>query len=69
MTTHFPPGWSAEIYEFPASGRARIGGQREDNNATNEFESPRAPDATFGSSWYHDAAIQESRRPTKRTQH
>jgi hypothetical protein len=69
MTTNFPPGWSAEIYEFPKRGRSDIGGQHEDNNAANEFASPHLPEVSFGTGWYHDAAIQESRRPFKRTQH
>jgi hypothetical protein len=69
MTTNFPPGWSAEIYQFPTSGRSDTGGQHEDNNAANESETPLLPEVTFGTGWYHDAAIQESRRPYKRTQH
>jgi hypothetical protein len=69
MTTNFPPGWSAEIYEFPTRGHACVDGQGAEKNAANEFDSPRLPQVTFGNGWYHDAAIQESRRPYKRTQH
>jgi hypothetical protein len=68
MTTNFPPGWSAEIYEFPTRGRSDIGGH-DDNNASHEFETSPAPQVNFGTGWYHDAAIQESRRAFKRTQH
>jgi Protein of unknown function (DUF2735) len=69
MTTNFPPGWSAEIYEFPTRARSNIGGQYQDNNTASEFESTPLPEVTFGTGWYHDAAIEESRRPYKRTQH
>lgn len=52
---------SAQIYQFPAGGRAALGGKRweEFSSATSQsFE--RVHEAACSGSWYHEAAIQEA---------
>ncbi|WP_290999685.1 DUF2735 domain-containing protein [Hyphomicrobium sp.] len=60
--THRP---TAKIYAFPAGGRAPLKGYR-----TNTMPSPRtaslraaaesAPHIVYGSSWYHQEAVEEA---------
>ena len=53
---------SAKIYQFPAGGRAALGGRRTDEaKPAVEQGSPRMTEVTVGGAWYHDAAIQESK--------
>jgi hypothetical protein len=53
---------SAKIYQFPAGGRAALGGRRySDAQPAVEQDAPRMSDVTVGGAWYHDAAIQESK--------
>ena len=53
---------SAKIYQFPAGGRAALGGRRYgEAKPAVEQASPRVPEVTVGGAWYHDAAIQESK--------
>jgi len=54
---------SATIYQFPAGGRAALGRRRyEDTKPTTEpAGSSRVDEAACSSSWYHEAAIQESK--------
>jgi hypothetical protein len=59
MNTSLNQG-SAKIYQFPAGGRAALGGRRYD-----EVKSAGAPgncvvQAASSDSWYHEAAIQEA---------
>jgi hypothetical protein len=56
MTTSIPRG-SAQIYEFPPRGR--FASNPPDDQRTN-LESEAAVMVAAGSSWYHDAAIQEA---------
>ena len=52
---------SARIYQFPAGGRAALGGRRHDETApTADQGLSRVSEAAFGGGWYHEAAIQES---------
>jgi hypothetical protein len=53
---------SAKIYQFPAGGRAALGGRRygETKPAT-EFAEPTVNLADCSGSWYHAAAIEESK--------
>ena len=53
---------SAKIYQFPAGGRAALGGGRygEAKPAVEQGAS-RMSDIAVGGAWYHDAAIQESK--------
>jgi hypothetical protein len=62
MTTNFPAETqqaSAKIYQFPARVRKAVDGRREETN-------PAVDLAAFGSGWYHEAAIQESKRIRER---
>jgi Protein of unknown function (DUF2735) len=59
MTTSLNQG-SAKIYQFPAGGRAALGGRRFDETKANTDASSRVSEADY-SSWYHEAAIQESK--------
>jgi hypothetical protein len=53
---------SARIYQFPAGGRAALGGRRyEETQAVTDIASPRVNEAACSGSWYHEAAIQESK--------
>jgi hypothetical protein len=53
---------SATIYQFPAGGRAALGGRRYDEiKSAAEPASPRVNEAACSSSWYHEAAIQDSK--------
>jgi hypothetical protein len=57
-----PNHGSAKIYQFPAGGRAALGGRRygETANATNLAALP-VNTADCSGSWYHEAAIRESK--------
>ena len=53
---------SATIYQFPPGGRAALGGRRyEEAKAVSDVTSPRINEAACSGSWYHEAAIQESK--------
>jgi hypothetical protein len=53
---------SAKIYQFPAGGRAALGGRRYDEaKSVADQGSPRANETICSGSWYHEAAIQESK--------
>jgi len=61
MNTSLNQG-SAKIYQFPAGGRAALAGRRyEATNTETGFASPRAGAAVYSGSWYHEAAIEESK--------
>jgi hypothetical protein len=62
LTTTVNEG-SAKIYQFPAGGRAALGGRRygEARTAVSEFAVPTANLADCSGSWYHAAAIQETK--------
>ncbi|HSI41533.1 MAG TPA: DUF2735 domain-containing protein [Xanthobacteraceae bacterium] len=59
MTTslHRP---SATIYAFPKGGRASIAGNRGTDRLLRELAELNLPATSFGSGWYHDAAIQDA---------
>ena len=61
LTTSVNEG-SATIYQFPAGGRAALGGRRygETKTAVSEFAAPTANLADCSGSWYHEAAIQDA---------
>ena len=50
---------SAKIYQFPAGGRAALGG-RSYGEAKSALETPRVSEAMCSGSWYHEEAIRES---------
>jgi hypothetical protein len=60
---------SAKIYQFPAGGRAALGGRRygDDKQAADLAASPIAGAAACSESWYHEAAIQEAKPTCKPT--
>ncbi len=52
---------SATIYQFPAGGRAALGGRAYgETKAALDQKSPRVTEAACSSSWYHEEAIRES---------
>ncbi len=58
---------SAKIYQFPAGGRAALGGRRqEEAKAAIDPDSWRVSEAACGGSWYHEAAIEESKPARER---
>ena len=64
MTTNFYQE-SAKIYQFPARGRKAVDGRTEEIQSRGRSGAARfAP--SFGSGWYHEAAIQESKRIRER---
>jgi hypothetical protein len=54
---------SAKIYQFPAGGRAALGGRRYDEtkSAAEPAAQSRVNEADSSGSWYHEAAIQEAK--------
>ncbi|HEX9470983.1 MAG TPA: DUF2735 domain-containing protein [Bradyrhizobium sp.] len=54
---------SAKIYQFPAGGRAALGGRRyeETKVAATDRGSPCVNETACSGSWYHEQAIQESK--------
>jgi hypothetical protein len=51
---------SAKIYQFPAGGRAALGGRRYGETKTTDIASAMAGDSACSGSWYHEAAIQDA---------
>lgn len=62
MSTNLNQG-SAKIYQFPAGGRAALGGRHYGEHKPDLAPSPVAEAADCCESWYHEAAIQEA-KPT-----
>jgi hypothetical protein len=61
MNTSLNQG-SAKIYQFPAGGRSALGGRRYDESkAVSDLASSRVNEANCSGSWYHQAAIDESK--------
>jgi Protein of unknown function (DUF2735) len=53
---------SATIYQFPPGGRAALGGRSYDETRpAADRASPPVNEAACSGSWYHEAAIQESK--------
>ncbi len=50
---------SARIYQFPAGGRAALGG-RSYGETKSVAERPRVNEAMCSGSWYHEEAIRDS---------
>jgi hypothetical protein len=55
---------SARIYQFPAGGRAALGGRRYGETTPLETAA-RVNETVCSGSWYHEEAIQEARSPSK----
>jgi hypothetical protein len=60
MNTSLNQG-SAKIYQFPAGGRAALGGRRYDEKVVTDLASARVSEVAVGGAWYHEAAIQEAK--------
>jgi Protein of unknown function (DUF2735) len=53
---------SAKIYQFPAGGRAALGGRRySETTPTSERESEPVYETICSGSWYHQEAIDEAK--------
>lgn len=52
---------SARIYQFPAGGRAALGGRRYDEPKAIEESASHVNETICSGSWYHEVAIQESK--------
>ena len=53
---------SAKIYQFPAGGRAALGGRRYgETNTVTDFAAPAVILTDCSGSWYHAAAIQDAK--------
>ena len=56
---------SAKIYQFPAGGRAALGGRRysdaKSGLTADLATAPRLNEAASYDSWYHQAAIEETK--------
>jgi uncharacterized protein DUF2735 len=53
---------SAKIYQFPVGGRAALGGRRYGDANAALATAPRLNEAASYDSWYHQAAIEESKQ-------
>jgi hypothetical protein len=52
---------SARIYQFPAGGRAALGGKRwQEFNSAASPGSERVNEVDCSGSWYHEAAIRDA---------
>jgi Protein of unknown function (DUF2735) len=57
----------AKIYQFPVGGRAALAARRpEDTKSPNSLSSRPVNEAACSGSWYHEAAIQESKPARER---
>ncbi len=60
---------SARIYQFPAGGRAALGGRRYgETQSTIGHNTARVNEVVSSGSWYHEEAIRESNpgfKPTR----
>lgn len=52
---------SAKIYQFPVGGRTALGGRRDGEPKTADMASAPAGDSACSGSWYHQAAIDETK--------
>ena len=52
---------SAKIYQFPVGGRAALAGHRHGETKTTDIASAPSGDSACSGSWYHQAAIDESK--------
>jgi hypothetical protein len=56
---------TAKIYQFPLRGRTNSSNGRTDTRVQSDRTPSDAPAIVYGGGWYHDAAIEDSRRPGK----
>ena len=56
---------SARIYQFPAGGRAALGGRSFGETKQIDQNTPRVNEAMCSDSWYHEEAIQQEKALSK----
>jgi hypothetical protein len=56
---------SAKIYQFPRGGVGSVESRRAKIKSAADLNSTPFPEVSFGSGWYHDAAIRDSDRGRK----
>lgn len=56
---------SAKIYQFPVGGRRSAADRREHIQSTTELRPAAVTAEAFGGGWYHEAAIEESKRASE----
>ena len=56
---------SARIYQFPAGGRAALGGRSYGETKSIDHNAPRVNEAMCSDSWYHEEAIQQEKALSK----
>jgi len=56
---------TAKIYQFPLRGRTTSNNGRVDARVQPDRAAADTPAIVYGGGWYHDAAIEDSRRPGK----
>ncbi len=64
MTTSFRRE-TAKLYVFPTRTHLAAGPHREDMKPASMSRTPQVCETSFGSGWYHEAAIQDSDRARK----
>jgi len=53
---------SAKIYQFPLGGRSALGGRRlDETKPAADLDASRVNETVSSGSWYHEAAIEESK--------
>jgi Protein of unknown function (DUF2735) len=60
MNPSFHQG-SAKIYQFPVGGRSSLITRRPETQSV--VDAPRVSEVACGSGWYHEAAIEDAKRP------
>jgi hypothetical protein len=63
MNTNFDQQGSAKIYQFPVGGRSALAARQDAATSTVDISTPRVNEAVCSGAWYHEAAIQEAKRP------
>ena len=56
---------TAKIFQFPAGGRAALGGQRNEAKSSNSSNSHKVSEVACAGAWYHEAAIRDMDRNRK----
>jgi hypothetical protein len=63
MNTNFEQA-TAKIYQFPVGGRAALAARQTGPKTAVDITTPRVNEASCGSGWYHEAAIEEEAKRT-----
>jgi Protein of unknown function (DUF2735) len=57
---------SAQIFQFPAGGRATLAARRAARERSVDFIPARVANVACASSWYHEDAVREAEQAPKR---